>query len=266
MSLRVMMALLVSVPAISASTAWVDFITHSAEPASPEGSVPATNLASERRAAPTFTDPNAFSAAVTIQPGKPGGDYIRQVTVNSFIAGGETAEDKVKARIFSLCQGGAAGTNFAKLPGATPLAQNPNDEMPPQCMYCLARGYGTTERTPGFYLPCGCQQTCVDVSGNLNANFARTGLPQQDGSSTSLTAIKLFPTDTSNYQPLKTCSDYVANRLVYPCQDLATYHFVLWPSVLAGLALIYTAYSMINMQLDMDSLLYTVGSSSKKEN
>jgi len=47
---------------------------------------------------------------------------------------------------------------------------------------------------------------------------------------------------------------------------MAIYHFVLWPSVLAAIALIFTAYSMMYMQLDMDSLLYTVGSSSKKDN
>lgn len=58
----------------------------------------------------------------------------------------------------------------------------------------------------------------------------------------------------------------MSNNIVTTCSQMAIYHFVLWPSVLAAIALIFTAYSMMYMQLDMDSLLYTVGSSSKKDN
>jgi hypothetical protein len=259
------MLVLLSAPAILASSAWTDFVSYSAPAAAPEGHVPALNMASTRRAGstPDIVDPNQFAATAPIQNGAPA-DYRRYVTVNSFIANGTentvANQDKIRKNIFKLCAAGAEGTAFAgTVNAAWNDGQGKVEALPPQCMWCLAKGFGSTEATPGFYLPCGCQQTCVDVSGRLSANFGRS-------SNKGLTGVQGFPTlPGQNMKPLQSCQDFVENQIVYSCPQVATYHFVLWPAILAAIALVYTAYSMMYMQLDMDSLLYTVGSS-KKEN
>merc|ERR1711990_880318 len=72
----------------------------------------------------------------------------------------------------------------------------------PWCTYCLAKGYGNDESTPGFYVPCGCQNVCVDVTGQVT-------LP-------------------SGAQ-LKTCQDYIDNNLVSTCCTLHTaWHSCRW--------------------------------------
>jgi len=252
---------------LAESSAWTDFTSYSAPVTAPEGTVPALNMASTRRAA---SNVYSFSGSATVQENA--GKEARTFTVNSFIAGGKTKPAEIKANIFALCAASAKGTSFASTVATASKAisavgvTNKLDFLPPQCMYCLTQGYGTTEATPGFYLPCGCQQTCVDVSGHLKANFARTGLASQSLTNINTKGIKLFPTAAGkNFQPLTTCAAYVDNQIVQNCPAVATFHAVLWPSVLASIAMLYTAYSMMNMSLDMDSLLYTVGSSKKEK-
>jgi len=234
----------------------------------PEGKVPALIMAAARRAASPASSVYDYSGTATVQENAKA--ESRTFTVNSFIADGKTKPADIKARIFALCAKSATGTSFASTVATasvvlkTASVTNKLAYLPAQCMQCLAQGYGTTEATPGFYLPCGCQGTCVDVSGHLSANFGRTGLVSQFATNINTKSLKLFPTAAGkNMQPLTTCAAYVDNQIVSNCAAVATYHFVLWPSVLASIAMLYTAYSMMNMSLDMDSLLYTVGSSKK---
>jgi len=235
---------------------------------------------SARRLLATGLDQGTSAGAVQVQPLSPEVPSGEQtwVTVNSFILGtnGNTddAQVAIKKNIFDLCKKGSAGTSFSTYMGIT----SDDSEADPQCYYCLAKGYGTDESTPGFYLPCGCQKVCVDVSGNSKGSFSTADYeetsPRFYGDLTDDTNGQHFPPLSNSLgrdgayaegQPMGTCQDYIDNQMVTTCGDIFRYHFVLWPSVFASLALFYTAYSMINMQLDMDSLLYTVGSS-KKDN
>jgi len=63
---------------------------------------------------------------------------------------------------------------------------------------------------------------------------------------------------------MHTCQDYIDNRIVTTCAQVARYHIVLWPSLIGVIILLYVAYSMAYMQLDMDSLLYEAASSNKE--
>jgi len=229
---------------------------------------------SARRLLATSLDQGTSAGAVQVQPLTPEVPSGEQtwVTVNSFIYNG-TAGDQaaLKDRIFQLCKAGAAGTSFSTYMGLT------TDTADPMCYYCLTKGYGTDDSTPGYYLPCGCQKVCVDVSGNTKGSFSTTDYtansPSFYGDLTDSDGQHFPPLSNSlgrngaygEGQTLGTCQDYIDNQMVTTCGDIFRYHFVLWPSLLGSLALIYTAYSMINMNLDMDSLLYTVGSS-KKDN
>merc|ERR1711907_12076 len=258
--------------AASASSAWSDFVSYTG----PKGHAPAS---SSRRVLASTAGQTAQVQPSYVKDDANG--YLTVVTVNKFISGNESTTDisaQNKYKIFQLCAEHSAGTSFhGTVKEAWAAAQSKssidekNDFMPPECMACLAKGWGIDEYTPGFYLPCGCQQTCVDVSGNLKANWARRGIAQQDGTgvlNSSTFNMKSWPTlaRNSEYEPLESCSAYLANEMVYSCPQIAQFHFVLWPSLLAGAAALFMAYSMMNMQLDMDSLLYTVGSSSKKDN
>jgi len=272
----VLLAVAIAVPAVSASSAWSDFVAYSGPVAAPEGHVPALNLASTRRSAGMIAQTAVIQPSTATEAA-----YQTSITVNSFISqaapGAENNRTHNKQRIFELCAKGAKGTSFYALVKEA-YRSGKVDQMPPQCAYCLSQGYGTDESTPGFYLPCGCQNTCVDVSGYLKANWARLGLPEKDmtnsGAPTQGVSLANFTAKGSVFpqmaravplSPLEDCSGYLSNQIVYSCADIAQYHFVLWPSVLAVLAMAYTAYAMAYMQLDMDSLLYTVGGG-KKDN
>merc|ERR1711988_1371062 len=221
--------------------------------------------------------------SVQVQPLSPAvGNEALTVTVNKFITNGTTLSSQadIKANIWKLCQKGAPGTSFSQV-AAEGYSSTIAD---PMCYYCLSRGYGVDEDTPGFYLPCGCQRTCVDVSGNTQGSFssvqtsasasyfgptsslngkAAGGFPFL---SNSVANQGLYGNGKGTYgQAMTTCQDYIDNKLVTTCNDMFIYHFVLWPSVMGGVALLYAAYSIATMPLDMDSLLYTVGSSGKKE-
>jgi len=267
----VALAIAVCTPVASASSAWSDFVSYTAPEAASQGHasssrrVLATNDAQIAQVQPSYVKPDALG-------------YLSFVTVNQFIANGTThnSKEQNKYNIFKLCNDHAKGTSFAGLVStawqgaqAASTQAAKTDFMPPQCMYCLTKGYGVDEKTPGFYLPCGCQETCVDVSGQLTANWARDGISQQDGVGQLKSGdVKLFPAlaNTGNFKPLESCSAYLANQVVYSCPQIAQFHFVLWPSLLAFAAMFYMAFSMMNMSLDMDSLLYTVGGSGKKDN
>jgi len=271
-------------------------------------SVQALNLAEARRTGSGCDgDGNCISAVV--QTGSPSkASFTTVVTVNTFVLnhvqtlfGANNATlDNNKRAIFHLCYKGAAGTSFYSTVKFAYEASGGNpDAMPPQCMTCLSKGWGSHEgcsststggcATPGFYLPCGCSQTCVDVSGNLKANWAKQGIPQKtvffgndelndglgagsylDGANSVFPKMASgIPGDSeavSEFGALSNCSAYLANQIVTDCATISEYHFMLWPALLATIAAMYFAYSMAYMQLDMDSLLYTVGSSSKKDN
>lgn len=222
--------------ATASNSAWSDFVSYKAPAVVPEGSIDASNLAS------TY-NPGAISGSAIIQPSTQAG-LSRSVTVNGFVAMGASGNDGIKARILKLCKAGSKGTEFNPS-GFTEIGDD-IAAMPPQCMYCLAKGWGTNEATPGFYLPCGCQRVCVDVSGNTQGTFA-------NGRSGTFTA-----------GAMTTCQDYIDNGIVTTCAEVARYHIVLWPSLIGVIILLYVAYSMAYMQLDMDSLLYEAASSNKE--
>jgi len=204
------------------------------------------------------------------------------VTVNEFVAKNQKGDTKasqieIQKRIWQLCKKGAAGTSFSQVAQSKWSAGVAN----PECYYCFGKGYGVDSSTPGYYLPCGCQRTCVDVSGNSVGSYQSKepkkpkaqqffGLGDSNNGgfpylSNSFGSNGVYGTGTGTFgQKLNTCQDYIDNRMVTTCNEIFIYHFVLWPSVLGVLALFYAVYSIAFMSLDMDSLLYTVGSSHKK--
>jgi len=267
-------------------------------------SVQALNLAEARRTGSESCGTRCIGAVVQPSTSTTKASFTTVVTVNTFVLnhveklfGADNATlDNNKRAIFALCYQGAAGTSFYSTVKFAYEASGGNpDAMPPQCMTCLSKGWGSNEgcsststggcATPGFYLPCGCSQTCVDVSGNLKANWAKQGIPQKtvffgddglgagsytDGGNSVFPKLASgIPGDSeavSEFGALSNCSAYLANQIVTDCATISEYHFMLWPALLATIAAMYFAYSMAYMQLDMDSLLYTVGSSSKKDN
>merc|ERR1711934_1011396 len=240
---------------------------------------------------------NKNSVVVPVQPIKCGSgncpDASAQksfVTVNSFISEGKTgkttgdtaAQEKIQKRNYKLCSQGAPGTSFSHLAQTTWQSKLQYKVADPMCYYCLSKGYGVDESTPGYYLPCGCQRTCVDVSGYSVGSYQSMPVSGQAGKEQffGLGNKKTFPYFSNSIgingvygtggktptwgQPLKTCQDYIDNKMVTTCNEIYIYHFVLWPSVLGIMAMLYAVYSIAFMSLDMDSLLYTVGSSHKK--
>merc|ERR1711871_227374 len=267
----VFLCALAALPAlVSAASAWNDFVSYTAPVEAPKASAGALNLAT------TFADPASYNAVTYVQPGcssQSTSDDCRAVTVNSLIGSGTTSAT-VNKKICTMCKKAALGTDFYSTMASFDCnAVSDTNPVPPQCMSCLTKGFGSIEATPGFYLPCGCQGTCVDVSGNSTANFAKAGLK---GSSLSVDykfepasmaqTSEAIATRYAQGYKLETCQDYITNKIVLTCNQISIFHFVLWPSVLGGAALLFTAMSMSYMQLDMDSLLYTVGSSGKKDN
>lgn len=264
--------------AVSGSQAWSEFEASGLQAASSSRRLMAYGLDSRLFSTSVQVQPivNQAGAATNVDPA-----YQRFVTVNDFIAGGKTDGTQIQQRILDLCRKGAAGTEFAymntsKFDGVK-VAE-------PLCYYCLTRGFGVDQGTPGFYLPCGCQRTCVDVSGYTQGSFSAVQTSASasffgpstsvDGKaaggfpflSNSVANSGLYGNGKGSYgQPMTSCQDYIDNKIVTTCNGMFIYHFVLWPSVMGAVALLYSAYSIATMPLDMDSLLYTVGSSSKKD-
>jgi hypothetical protein len=222
---------------------------------------------------PVYSD---HSGTGFVQPTGTDADQLRAFTVNSFINGacsGTGAQECVRMRVFELCYNASVGTSFYPTVSAAWEAKTgatPSDYMPPQCTACLSQGWGTTEATPGFYVQCGCQSTCVDVSGNSQKVFTSVGVDGESNYPELASSYKVPDGDDATEvgiakgTAMYTCHDYIKTNIVTTCTQMNIYHFVLWISLIAGLTLVFTAYSMMYMQLDMDSLLYTVGSSSKK--
>jgi hypothetical protein len=264
-------------PAVLSSKAWSEFL------ASEKVSAGSRKLLGDGLGRYT-----AGLKSVQVQPLSPAvGNEALTVTVNKFITNGTSlsSQDEIKRNIWALCRKGAPGTSFSQV-----TQQSDSIVADPMCYYCLSRGYGVDEDTPGFYLPCGCQRTCVDVSGNSVGSYdtrpatAAAGSFYGLGGQGSKAGEKGFPFLSNSFgsngvygkwvtgqsqpasygQTMNTCQDYIDNGMVTTCNEIFIYHFVLWPSIFGSLALLYTAYSMVNMNLDMDSLLYTVGSGHKK--
>lgn len=184
---------------------------------------------------------------------------------------------RASSRASSTCKNASLGTSMTggytvwngkdatTLDGKGVFGTNVNI-LPSVCTYCLTMGWGTSDATPGYYVPCGCQRTCVDVSGNSYANFMNGQLNRMDsvcpnGAYSTCTPPPPATTDAEKAkgsQPLAlgTCADYLSNGIVASCTSVGNYHIVLWPSLAGTLILLYVAYTMAYMQLDMDSLLY----------
>jgi len=239
----------------------------------------AEQASSSRRLMAAGLDQGSYAATVQVQPLQSqekvptnvDSAFQRFVTVNKFIAQGTNGDGfKIQARILSLCKAGAPGSEISFINNSgfssTIVAE-------PMCYYCLTRGYGVDEHTPGFYLPCGCQRTCVDVSGYTKGSFKSVSSdtpnfygPSNGGGFPYLSnSVAQSGVYGGAAQTLGTCQDFIDNKIVTTCNQMFIYHFVLWPSVLAIASLAYASSSIANMQLDMDSLLYTVGSSGKKD-
>merc|ERR1711988_786531 len=181
--------------------------------------------------------------SVQVQPLSPAvGNEALTVTVNKFITNGTTLSSQadIKANIWKLCQKGAPGTSFSQV-AAEGYSSTIAD---PMCYYCLSRGYGVDEDTPGFYLPCGCQRTCVDVSGNsvgsysanprgpggsyfgLGSESKKGGFPGYSNSFAINGAYGQWQKSGSSAQlvssgaPLTTCQDYIDNRMVTTCNEI----------------------------------------------
>merc|ERR1711871_8241 len=261
-SVCVAFAAIAIVAPATASSAWTEFVTYTGPSDAPQMNVQALNLASSRRTGASTT------ASYVVQDSTQTKDSTKTtVTLNTFIqskSSDATNSTANKLAVFKLCYEGAVGTSFwPTVKNAYEKSPNDPDAMPPQCSICLTKGWGVNDKAPGFYLPCGCTSTCVDVSGNLKGNFNRMGMARQDGTGalSASSVPTLYPTSAYNggvspLQTLNNCSAFLANQMVYDCPAVANYHFVLWPSLIAVLALLYVAYSMAYMQLDMDSLLY----------
>merc|ERR1712046_170978 len=252
------------VPAVLSSKAWSEFLATEQETAASAGS--------RKLLANGLGRVTAATKSVQVRPLSPSvGNEALSVTVNKFITNGKTltTEADIKDNIWALCQKGAPGTSFSQI-AADGYSASVAD---PMCYYCLARGYGVDEDTPGFYLPCGCQRTCVDVSGYTSGSFNSVSAdtpnfygPSNGGGFPYLSnSVAQQGVYGGAGQTLGTCQDYIDNKLVTTCNNMFIYHFVLWPSVLAIASLAYASTSIANMPLDMDSLLYTVGPSGKKD-
>jgi hypothetical protein len=235
--------------AAAASEAWLSFLSHTSGP------IPATNLAA-RRAGASSSD-GCWSTVEYVGGNDNPPSMPRWVKANNFIATfgsnstAATNGPECAAKISNLCTKGSEGTPFywqatpVLVPERSPLTAaqiKSGKNLSPMCFYCQTLGYGTNDKSPGYYVPCGCQRNCVDVSGNLK-----------------------FTDKMGKTQKLDTCQKYIDAGMVATCNNIAVYHAVLWPSLLGAIAMLYMAYSMINMPLEMNSLLFSVGSN-KKEN
>jgi len=224
----------------AASEAWNSFLSHTAGPVS------ATNLAARRTGAATG---GCWSTVEYVSSSQTPPSMPRWVHANKFIANGTTSDGEAcAAKISALCTKGSVGTDFYYQANTASQARTPTTaaqfkagkNISPMCFYCQAMGYGVDEKTPGYYVPCGCQRNCVDVSGNV-----------------------MYTDKFGVSQKLDTCQKYIDAGIVATCNNIAIYHAVLWPSLLGFMTMLYMAYSMINMPLEMNSLLFSVGSNKK---
>merc|ERR1719409_717204 len=169
----VKIALCVLAQAAAASEAWLSFLSHTSGP------IPATNLAARRAGA---SSDGCWTSVEYVGQGETAPSAPRWVHANKFIAtfGSNTTAAKdgseCAARVSQLCTKGSEGTPFywqatpdktGKRDPLTAAQIKAGKNLSPMCFYCQTLGYGTNAKTPGYYVPCGCQRNCVDVSGNL---------------------------------------------------------------------------------------------------
>jgi len=96
--------------------------------------------------------------------------------------------------------------------------------------------------------PCGCQQVCRPVDCSPDK-------------------IKSALTGTfSDCQFYDQCRLQEERGLVTSCAHQSAFQILMWFGIIFAVIIAFAAYSMMNMSLDMDSLLYTVGEPDKKDN
>lgn len=90
--------------------------------------------------------------------------------------------------------------------------------------------------------PCGCQGICRPVS---------------------CTAEKIKANECNYYSQ---CRRQEELGLVTSCAETAVFQVSMWFGIIFSVVVAFVAFAMMNMPLDMDSLLYTVGDPEKKDN
>jgi len=98
--------------------------------------------------------------------------------------------------------------------------------------------------------PCGCQGLCRPVectTGEIAINNAGT-------------------TTTGRCDYELQCRRQQELGLVTSCAEQATFQISMWFGIICAVVITFVSYAMMNMSLDMDSLLYTVGDPDKKDN
>merc|ERR1711865_466916 len=104
--------------------------------------------------------------------------------------------------------------------------------------------------------PCGCQGICRPVSCSMERIFATN---KGDAANS--------PTDYSNLCDYYTqCRRQEELGLVTSCAETAVFQVSMWFGIIFSVVVAFVAFAMMNMPLDMDSLLYTVGDPEKKDN
>eukprot|EP00656_Telonema_subtile_P056840 TRINITY_DN91_c0_g1_i1.p1 TRINITY_DN91_c0_g1~~TRINITY_DN91_c0_g1_i1.p1 ORF type:complete len:237 (-),score=44.27 TRINITY_DN91_c0_g1_i1:294-1004(-) len=100
--------------------------------------------------------------------------------------------------------------------------------------------------------PCGCQNICRPLACSLTQvkNTFSTTTPSG--------------TDTCDYE--HQCRKQQELGFVTSCATQATFQISMWFGIIFAVVVVFVAYGMMNMSLDMDSLLYSVGDPDKKDN
>jgi len=98
--------------------------------------------------------------------------------------------------------------------------------------------------------PCGCQQVCRPV----------------DCTQSQIAAAITVPRGAHACEFEHQCRLQEERGFVTSCATQATFQISMWFGIIFTVIIAFAAYSMMNMSLDMDSLLYTVGEPDKKDN
>eukprot|EP00658_Telonema_sp_P-2_P006274 TRINITY_DN123_c0_g1_i5.p1 TRINITY_DN123_c0_g1~~TRINITY_DN123_c0_g1_i5.p1 ORF type:complete len:242 (+),score=65.28 TRINITY_DN123_c0_g1_i5:157-882(+) len=95
--------------------------------------------------------------------------------------------------------------------------------------------------------PCGCQNLCRPVDCTADQiNATNNGANDCDWRAS--------------------CRRQEELGIVTSCAEQATFQISMWFGIIFAVVIVFVSYSMMNMSLDMDSLLYTVGDPDKKDN
>merc|ERR1711907_48561 len=100
-------------------------------------------------------------------------------------------------------------------------------------------------------MPCGCQQMCRPVACTTAQIQA--------------TVTNGFEDSTTSCNMTAQCRRQEELGLVTSCATMATFQISMWFGIIFAVVVVFAAFAMMNMPLDMDSLLYTVGDPDKKE-